>query len=210
MSISNYDITKTETAKLFLCYDQQTMIDRYALAHDEDYLYLPMLGRMHRICRATGLVEWSEDGFETAQEADFNAAMTIYDVLCYAKAHARLSGNFVRVNSLPGLVTASRVGESLSDGAAAFFDKNPAALRHACERLGSVKEGKGDVAFRMALFPFLPVRLQFWHADEDFPADLQLLWDENTLDFMHYETVWYAAGYIRQRLRRLADANTSL
>ena len=108
MSISNYDITKTETARLFLRYDQQTMIDRYALAHDEMYLYLPMLGRMHRICRATGLVEWSEDGFETAHEADFNAAMTIYDVLCYAKAHARLSGNFVRVNSLPGIVAASR------------------------------------------------------------------------------------------------------
>ena len=203
MTISNYDITKAETARLFLRYDQQTMIDRYALAHDADYLYLPMLGRMHRICRATGLVEWSEDGFITAVEADFNAAMTIYDVLCYARSGAGLSGRFVRVNSLPGIVAASRVGESISDDTAAFFDSRPAALRRACEMLGGTPMGKGDVSFRLKLFPFLPVLLQFWHSDEDFPADLQLLWDANTLDFLHYETVWYAAGYIRQRLRTM-------
>lgn len=200
---SNYDMAKAQAAKLFLGYDADALIAKYGLAHDEDYLYLPMLGRMHRISRSTGLVEWSEDGFDTAHDADFNAAMTIYDVLCYAEAHASLSGSFVRVNSLPGIVAASRVGESLSDGTAAYFDSRPAALRRACEALGGVPEGKGDVAFRLELFPFLPVRLQFWHADEDFPADLQLLWDENTLDFMHYETVWYAAGYIRARLREM-------
>ena len=126
MSISNYDITKAETAKLFLQYDGQAMIEKYALAHDESYLYLPMLNRPHRICRTTGLVEWSEDGFQTVHEADFNAAMTLYDVLCYAREGARLSGSFVRVNSLPGIVTASRVGESLSDGTADFFDRHPA------------------------------------------------------------------------------------
>ena len=203
-SPSNYDLAKAQASKLFLDYDTESILAKYALAHDENYLYLPMLGRMHRICRATGLVEWSEDGFQTAYEADFNAAMTIYDVLCYARESARLSGSFVRVNSLPGIVTASRVGESLSDGTADFFDRHPAALRRACEALGGIPEGKGDIACRLALFPFLPVRLQFWHADEDFPADLQLLWDANTLDFLHYETVWYAAGYIRQRLRELA------
>ena len=210
MSISNYDITKAETAKLFLRYDQREMIEKYSLANDERYLYLPMLGRMHRICRATGLVEWSEDGFETAQEADFNAAMTVYDVLCYAKPHAALSGSFVRVNSLPGIVTASRVGENITDSTAQYFQRHPESLLLARDALGGVPAGKGDVSFRLELFPFLPVLVQFWHADEEFPPTLQLLWDANTLSFMHYETVWYAAGHIRQRLRQLADANASL
>lgn len=200
---SNYDITKAETARLFLRYDQQTMIDRYALVHDEAYLYLPMLGRMHRIDRRTGLVEWSEDGFQTVHEADFNAAMTIYDVLCYAKAHARLSGNYVRVNSLPGLVTASRVGENITDSTAQYFQRHPESLLRARDALDGVPAGKGDVSFRLELFPFLPVLVQFWWADEEFPPTLQLLWDANTLNFMHYETVWYAAGYIRARLRAM-------
>ena len=210
MSISNYDITKAETARLFLRYDQQTMIDRYALAHDENYLYLPMLNRMHRISRSTGLVEWSEDGFQTAFEADFNAAMTVYDVLCYAKKGARLSGSFVRVNSLPGLVTASRVGENITDSTAQYFRHRPEALLRARDVLGGVPAGKGDIAFQLELFPFLPVLVQFWQADEEFPPTLQVLWDANTLDFLHYETVWYAAGYIRARLRELAEVCTSL
>ena len=206
MAISNYDITKAQTAKLFLRYDQREMIEKYGLAHDKQYLYLPMLGRMHRICRATGLVEWSEDGFETVHEADFNAAMTIYDVLCYAKPHAALSGSFVRVNSLPGIVTASRVGENLRDDTAEFFHRHPERLRHACEKLGGTRYGKGDVAYRLDLFPFLPVLVQFWHADEDFPPAFHILWDENTLDFMHYETTWYAAAHLRERLREIGGS----
>ena len=210
MPPSNYDMAKAQAAELFVRYDAGEIIAKYGLAHDENYLYLPMLNRMHRISRSTGLVEWSEDGFQTAFEADFNAAMTVYDVLCYAKKGARLSGSFVRVNSLPGSGTASRVGENITDSTAQYFRHRPEALLRARDVLGGVPAGKGDIAFQLELFPFLPVLVKFWQAEEEFPPTLQFLWDANTLNFLHYETVWYAAGYIRTRLRELAEAHASL
>ena len=39
--------------------------------------------------------------------------------------------------------------------------------------------------------------------DYEFPASLQLLWDTNTLDFVHYETTYYIAGHLLSRLREL-------
>ena len=64
---------------------------------------------------------------------------------------------------------------------------------------------KHDIAYRLDLFPFLPIRLQFWQADEEFPASFQLHWDMNTLDFVHYETTYYIAGHLYSRLRELME-----
>ena len=88
---SNYEIMRERMAQAFLQYDQAHMIRKFALAHDENYLYLDLLAQKHRICRLTGAVTWSEDGFRTEKAADYHAAMTIYDVLCGAKEHCRLS-----------------------------------------------------------------------------------------------------------------------
>ena len=38
-------------------------------------------------------------------------------------------------------------------------------------------------------------------ADDEFDAQLQLLWDTGVLSYMHYETVWYAAGILMKQLR---------
>ena len=46
----------------------------------------------------------------------------------------------------------------------------------------------------------LAMQVHFWCADEDFPPSLELFWDENVLQYMHYETVWYANGFILEEL----------
>ena len=80
------------------------------------------------------------------------------------------------------------------------FEKDMEGLKQACVTLGGVQGGRGDVAYRIPMFEFLPVQFAFWQSDEDFPADVQLLWDKNVLDYMHYETLWYAAGHLMKRL----------
>ena len=57
----------------------------------------------------------------------------------------------------------------------------------------------------LPLFPFFPLRLRFYDADEEFPAKLQLLWDENTPRYMRYETTFYAANAVFARLAAPAD-----
>ena len=80
-------------------------------------------------------------------------------------------------------------------------------LRRLCRAWGGREMEQGDVSFVLPLYDFFPVWLQFWDADEEFPAQLGLLWDANTLDFMYYETTWYALGFLCQEiLRRLGEA----
>ena len=53
------------------------------------------------------------------------------------------------------------------------------------------------------MFDFLPMRFAFWRSDEDFPAEIKMLWDSNIMQFMHYETIWFAAGHLLARLEEL-------
>ena len=56
------------------------------------------------------------------------------------------------------------------------------------------------MAYELPLFPFLPLILRFWEADEDFPASMQVLVDKNTLDYLHYETLMFALSHLMTRL----------
>ena len=85
-------------------------------------------------------------------------------------------------------------------GRAAAFAGRTEALAAACEKMGGEKAGAGDVSYNLPVFQALKLRLSFWDADDEFPASLSLLWDENVLDFMRYETTFYAAGYLLDRL----------
>lgn len=204
MPKSNYDHMLEQARQLFLRYDQAAMVEKFYLQQDETYLYLPFTGLRYRIHRANGLVQWL-DKTGQAHDAGFNEGMSLYDVLCYSKPDCHLSGQYAPINSVARSFHSSGLGESMFDRWAPIFARDSARLERACIALGGVKEGKGDIAYRLALFPFLPVRLQLWLADDEFPASLQLLWDTNTLDFVHYETTYYIAGHLLTRLRDLTE-----
>lgn len=199
---SNYEITQRQMESAFAGYDQDAMIRKFRIRHDTQYLYLRFLRRDYRIDRGSGVAEWSDDGFVTTTAAGFNEAMTFYDLLCNAKENCRTAGSFVNMKSLSAIKGSSAsVGSSYYDQTAQLFDHKDAALRSACRRLGGVEMSRGDVAYQIPLFDFLPCVFQFWNSDEEFPASIALFWDKNILDFMHYETVWYAASHLLERIR---------
>lgn len=199
---SNYEKMKYRAARLFLQYDQETMIRRFGLSHDREFLYIDFFSKRFRINRKTGLAEYQEDRWT---EADFNAAMTIYDLLGYAKEERRLAGEFASVGNLNGMErVASQPGnKELYGKEARLFDSHSELLRQACRTLGGTEEGKGDIAYRIPVFSFMDMRLEFWKSDEEFPAQISLLWDKNILMYLHYETVWYAAGYLLGLLTKM-------
>ncbi len=202
---SNYDITRDRVEGEFPRYDQEAAIKKFNLAHDEDYIYLRFTAHDYRIDRRTGRVERLPE----ASHAGFNEVMTIYDVLCGSKPGARLSGEFVRVNDLDGVTKTAYLGGNLFDGSARAFTHRTEALRAACEKLGGTPGTVGDVSYIIPLFDFFPVTLQFWDGDEEFDPVLKLMWDRRTLDFMRYETTYYAAGHLLERLRELMDKEKS-
>ena len=198
MPLSNYDKARDATAAAFLRYDQETMIRKFGLAHDEDALYISFVARDYRVDRRTGTVTWASDPSHTAS---YNEAMSIYDVLCDAKPLCHLSHQWVNVASLCSIQggTLAKDGDFVKNSCAQFGG-DAAALDRACRRLHGTPQPKGDVAYELPLFPFLPLILRFWEADEDFPASMQVLVDKNTLDYLHYETLMFALSHLMTRL----------
>lgn len=202
---SNYEIMKNQMSVEFLKYDQDKMIRKFSLPYDEKYIYIRFVERDYRINRLTGTVTWTEDNFSTETEADYNEAMTIYDVLCYSKENCTLSGSFCPTNMLEGVV--HNMG-----GSSSFFQQDADALSgktellaRALEKLGRKVDLKGDVAAIINVFDFLPVVVQYWDADEDFSAVLKFMVDENIQDFMHFETVMIMLCHVRTRIMECVE-----
>ena len=197
----NYEGMKNRMALSFLQHDPDALIRKYDLAADEAYLYLRFVSRDYRINRRTGQVEGSDNGFRTVLPANYNEAMSIYDILCYPPSAPHASCNFVSLASLSKIQGGNLARkDDFFQHAADFFDRDLPALHAACKALGGTAIEGGDAAYKLALFPFLPVVLRFWQSDEDFPASLQFLLPENMLSFMHYETMMFALSHVIDRL----------
>ena len=194
--MNNYDMMMEQSRRLFLTYDQNALSRRLDLKSDSETIQIRFLGCDYRIRRDDGRI-FSAAG----AAADFNTAMSIYDVLCRSETVPRLSGQFVPTTALSGIHGSSPVHEDLNAQHAAFFTGRTEQLKTLCLRMGGHFWGKGDVSCILPVFDFFPLRLCFWDADEDFPASLQFFWDANAPDFLHYETLWYVSGALIARLK---------
>lgn len=68
------------------------------------------------------------------------------------------------------------------------------------EKLGGIPQQSADISSKIMLFDFLPVILQFWDADAEFDAVLKIMWDTHILDYMHFETAFFAIKHLLSRL----------
>lgn len=205
MSLSNYEVMRNQMRGEFVKYDQEQMIQKFDLTYDEAYLYLTFVKKSYRIDRREGVITWSEDQFLTVVEADYNESMTIYDVLCYSKADCHLSGKFCPIHAAKGVTRTMHAGSGMFQKTAERFQGRIEALRYACEALGEPADLIGDVAAKLEVFSFLPVIFQYWEGDDEFPPNLKFMFDENILDYMHFETVHFMMGHILRRIEEIAD-----
>lgn len=192
---SNYEIQVEQSAELFLEYDQETMVKRFDLEHDDGYLYIEYFGSRYRVDRTTGLVSCIG-----GRAARFNEAMVIYDMLCCSKEGATLSGEWVLLGSLhpsSNFTTENSMFESFTNALSGRTDE----LKAACEKLGGIAQSKADVGYVFEAFPFFPILFQFWEADEDFGANVNFLFDTSALNFLHFETAWYVVGQLTDMIK---------
>lgn len=192
MRQNNYTIAATAARAEFLKYDQDRMIRRFALDHDDERLYIAFYGTRYSINRETGEVLRCADG----APAGFNAVLSIYDVLCYGKENAHLSGEWQTLSNLSPASNFGASGRNLFTRVLAQFSGRVEALRAACVALGGRTSTRADVGFEFSAFPFLPIVLQFWEGDEEFEPRMNFLFDANTLDYIRFETAWYVADHL--------------
>lgn len=199
----NYAIQVEQAKKRFLTYDQSQMIRKLGLASDETYLYLPFLGLEYRIHRSSAAVEKRAGDGPYEDGNSFNEVLTLFDVLCDSKDGATLAGTWVSLSALGGGVHDSGAVGGIFETAVRRLAPCEEGLAAALERLGGVRLPQGEPGYCVPVFPFLPLYFQYWRADEEFPAQVRLLWDANTTDFIHYETAYYLANVFFDRLLQL-------
>lgn len=197
--MNNYQIQAQQAKKLFLTYDQQELIRRCQLRHDGQYLYTRMLSEQYRICRFTGdMQRYTKDAWVDANS--FGEVMTLLDWLCDSRADRTISGRWVNLVN-HGVYFHRSLQEDEADPYCLLFDREPEAFAAACEALKGEAMPGADLGYAIELLDGLRILVQLWHGDEEFAPRLRFLWDENTTQYIRYETTWFALGLLKERLR---------
>lgn len=208
----NYDLQVDIGRRIFLEYDQELLIRKFGLKADEQWIFLTYLNTPCRISRADGQIDELLDGIWT-ECREYGTVMTIYDLLCYHKGTTApmLYNQWCTVGSF--IVTGVQNTGTFTKKYAELFDGCLEELKAACIKLGGTVEtpmaGAG-VTCKIPVTPFFPVLLQFWEGDDEFPPKLMLLWDRNSMSFLHFETTFYLQGDLARRLIRQMESQGNL
>ena len=157
--------------------------------------------------RHTGVVEGSKDHFLHVHQGSFNETLTIFDLLCCGKKEIVLAGTYARTNSLKGTIKGRTIASGVHDSRAARYDGHVEQLKKSMRFpwRKTIFPGETLLLF-FHVFPFLPLVFQFWESDEEFPPVLKFMWDENVLDYLRFETLYYVMGDFLDALDQAFDA----
>lgn len=195
----NYLLQAAQAKARFLTYDQNAIIQKLSLQSDEDYLYIPMLSRLYRVSRASGNIEKQVQGLWEDGNSH-GEVMTLLDLLCDSKRGRHLSGHLKSMSDF-GLMFHQSLLENAKNPWAQLFQEQLEQFHKACRALNGQRLALGDAAYAIELFDGLSIVVQLWLGDEEFPPNLRFLWDENALDYIRYETMYYAKGMLLERIR---------
>ena len=195
---NNYLIQAGQARQRFLTYDQNRLIQKLRLTADEHYLYITMLSRLYRLERTTGNLEKEAAG-SWADANTYEEVMTLLDLVCDSRENRFLTGKWKNMTDF-GLMFHRSLLENKTDPVAEAFQAKPEAFRKACEALGGKPFSQGDIAYAIELFDGLSILVQLWFGDEEFPACLRFLWDENALMYIRYETMYFAKGLLLREI----------
>ena len=194
----NYAITAARVRQLFAEYDQQALARKVGAKLDGEYFYVDFLSERYRIHRLTGdISRFHGDAWVEANS--FGEVLTLMDLICDSREDRHPTGNWRNMRDF-GHGFHQQLLEQ-RDPWAERFQEQPEMFAKACEALGGEKYPLGDVAYALPVFGDLRVLIQLWFGDEEFPAQLRWLWDENALQYLKYETMFYAVPLVLKRVQ---------
>ena len=199
---NNYEIQAAQARALFCARDLEAVAREHGLRREGEKLQLRLLGEPYRVSCRTGHIEREENGRWIAADG-FDETLTIFDLLCDAKPGRHAAGIWKTTLDFGGQVHRGLLENGKPDALELLYDKEPARLRTACTRLGGESIPGADISYALPFFEDLRMAVQFWHGDEEFPPRLRFLWDAAAGQYLRYETMFYALGLLRTRLRAL-------
>ena len=194
----NYAITVQRAKSLFLEYDQLALARKLGTKMDEEYFYITFLSQPYRIRRKTGDFSRFKSG-EWADANSFGEVLTILDLVCDSREDRYVTGNWKNMRDFGHGFHQNLLEQR--DPWAERFQASPEEFGRACKALGGEPYPLGDAAYVLPVFEDLSLLVQLWFGDEEFPAQLRWLWDENALMYLKYETMYYAVPLVLNRIQ---------
>lgn len=193
----NYQLQAGHAKKYFLTYNQDVLIEKHHLKADDSFLYADFFRETYRICRLTGDMSRLHRGIW--QDANSHGeVMTLLDLICDSRSDRHPKNRYKGMQAF-GHQFHQNLGEQ--NPQAMLFNDCPEKLRKACLSLGGQPFPQGDVAYVIPVFEELNLVLQFWQGDEEFAPRLRFLWDENALEYLKYETMYFAVDVLMSRIQ---------
>lgn len=185
---SNYEKLCEDWRKKFLTWEHKKIFEHLQLpGYFEDHLELTYFHVPYAIDRATGVITNLENPQE---ENTFSTQMAIYHLLYYSKEHPSNSGEWVPFRQVKGAgAFDTAFTRMVLKPFAEAYNGRMDELVAAGNRLGFQRLSHGDVSFYVEAFDCIAMKFIFWDGDDEFPAQFNILFDQNITDFTHEETV---------------------
>ena len=184
---SNYDKVIETWRQKFLTMDVDKIVEKFNLRRDENAIYIVYFSKELRIDLTTGIITYVED---EGKKPNFNTTINIYNTFHYSIEHPVASNELVPFRQVKRVYPfEDAYKRTILARFVELFSGKCDLLEEACKKLDGTPFGKADVGYSLPVYPFLKIAVTFWDADEEFEAQVNMLFDSNITDFMHEENV---------------------
>ena len=200
---SNYDAVREVWRQKFLAMDHESLAVRFHLSIDADCLYLTYFSHPYSIDRRTAHIVRLD---RPDVPIDFDTEMNFFNMFHYAVEHPVPSGNLVPFRNVKRVYPfeAAYIRTIIHPLEQRFTGHVP-ELRRALEALRARPLPYGDAGGALEILPGLELAVTFWDADDEFPAQANMLFDSNITDYMHEENVVCVASDAAEFLTEAAQ-----
>ena len=202
IKVSNYEIQSDVAREAFLTFDFEDIVKKLDLKQDNEYLYVKFINNEYRLGKKSSEIQRIEEN-STYIDAGFYEIMSILDLLDnlknLSKEELKASKNFVA-----NAGNKQRNSWIFLKNAKAFSGKID-KLEKACKELGGIKIDNGDVGYIIDIFDYIKVMFVYYDEDSDFESEIKVLWTDNILKFVHYETTYYMLEYLFEKMLKIIE-----
>lgn len=183
----NYSAVREHWRQRFLQMDHESLAERFHLKIDAQRLYLIYFSHPYAIDRCTGIITRLD---KPDAPIGFNLEMNFFNMFHYAVAHPIPSGKLVPFRGVKRVYPfEAAYMKTIIHPFEAKFAGRIDDLRAALKALRAHPIPQGDAGGELEIYPGLRLAVTFWDADDEFPAQANMLFDSNITDFMHEENV---------------------
>jgi hypothetical protein len=169
--------------------DFQESADRLGLEYVDGGVHVCFLKREYRI---------TLDGVEPLDSQPVNVnnrSVLLYYLL--SKGQGDPENSYLPFESMPRMIGGVHGQSRLMNAPLErYFGSDYLKFSEAAGKLGGIEEESqvGKHMWRFDVFPKIPLKLVFYDADDDFPAEIQIMLDKTALQFLEFECLAFMVG----------------